>query len=83
VNRQHFIIGEPSECIEQIEGYAKIRYRSHRSSHELRDPDLEFVERSMRLFGEQAIPRFATQIGRRKRAFDFFSPVAGLLSLAL
>jgi probable F420-dependent oxidoreductase len=59
VSRKHFIIGEASECIEQIEAYAKLGIGHIACLMNFGDPDLEFVERSMRLFGERVIPHFA------------------------
>lgn len=58
VNRQHFIIGEASECIEQVEEYTKLGIGHIACLMNFGDPDLELVERSMRLFGERVIPRF-------------------------
>ena len=62
VNREHFIIGEASECIEQIEGYAKMGIGHIACMMNFGDPDIELVERSMRLFGEQVIPYFAARV---------------------
>jgi alkanesulfonate monooxygenase SsuD/methylene tetrahydromethanopterin reductase-like flavin-dependent oxidoreductase (luciferase family) len=58
VNREHFIIGEASECIERIEEYAELGIGHIACLMNFGDPDLEFVERSMRLFGERVIPHF-------------------------
>ena len=65
VSRQHFIIGEPSECIERIQEYAAMGIRHIACLMNFGDPDLDLVDGSMRLFGERVIPHFAT--GQNKR----------------
>lgn len=59
VDRTHFIIGEASECIEQIERYASMGIGHIACLMNFGNPDIELVERSMRLFGERVIPHFA------------------------
>lgn len=54
----HFILGEPSECIDKIEAY-----REHGVGHiaclmNFGNPPLEIVDRSMRLFAEKVMPHF-------------------------
>lgn len=56
-----FIIGEPSECIEIIERYTELGIEHIACLMNFGGPDLELVERSMRLFGEQVIPHFASR----------------------
>ena len=58
VDRTHFIIGEASECIELIGEYAKLGIGHIACLMDFGDPDLELVERSMRLFGERVMPHF-------------------------
>jgi probable F420-dependent oxidoreductase len=53
----HFIIGEPGECIEQIRRYEAIGIGHIACLMNFGAPDLELVERSMRLLGEQVMPR--------------------------
>jgi alkanesulfonate monooxygenase SsuD/methylene tetrahydromethanopterin reductase-like flavin-dependent oxidoreductase (luciferase family) len=55
----HFIIGEASECIEQIDQYARMGIGHIACLMNFGNPDLKLVERSMRLFGERIIPHFA------------------------
>ncbi len=59
VSEQHFIIGEPAECIEQIEAYAALGIDHIACLMNFGNPDLGFVEQSMRLFGERVLPRVA------------------------
>ena len=54
---EHFIIGEPVECIEQIRRYESIGIGHIACLMNFGGPDLDIVERSMRLLGEQIIPR--------------------------
>ena len=54
----HFILGEPSECVEKIH-----TYREHGVGHiaclmNFGNPPLEIVDRSMRLFAEKVMPQF-------------------------
>jgi len=59
VDRMHFIIGEASECIERIDEYAGMGIGHIACLMNFGNPDLELVERSIRLFGERVIPHFA------------------------
>jgi alkanesulfonate monooxygenase SsuD/methylene tetrahydromethanopterin reductase-like flavin-dependent oxidoreductase (luciferase family) len=59
VSAQHFIIGEPVECIEQINAYAALGIDHIACLMNFGNPDLAFVERSMRLFGENVLPHVA------------------------
>lgn len=58
--RSHFIFGEPSECIEQIERYAEmgVGHIACLMSFGVRDVDL--VDHSLELFCERVLPRFST-----------------------
>jgi probable F420-dependent oxidoreductase len=56
VSEQHFIIGEPAECIEQIHAYAALGVGHIACLMNFGNPDLAFVEQSLRLFGEQVLP---------------------------
>lgn len=56
LSRDHFIIGEPAECIELIHEYAGIGIGHIACLMNFGKPDLALVECSMRLFGEQVIP---------------------------
>lgn len=54
--RQHFIIGEPQECIEQIEQYASLGIGHVACLMNFGKPDADVVETSMRLFAERVMP---------------------------
>lgn len=56
--RDTFIIGEPAECIELIERYVEAGIDHIACLMNFGRPDLDLVERSMRLFGERVIPHF-------------------------
>ena len=56
--RQHFIIGEPEECIEQIESYRALGVRHVACLMNFGKPETQRVEASLRLFGERVLPRF-------------------------
>jgi probable F420-dependent oxidoreductase len=56
VSEQHFIIGEPADCIEQIHAYAALGISHIACLMNFGNPDLAFVEQSMRLFGERVLP---------------------------
>ena len=58
LSRDHFIIGEPSECIELIDEYAAIGIGHIACLMNFGTPDAALVDRSMRLFGEKVIPHF-------------------------
>lgn len=53
----HFIIGEPGECIELIGRYEAMGIGHIACLMNFGGPDLGLVERSMRLLGEQVMPR--------------------------
>jgi alkanesulfonate monooxygenase SsuD/methylene tetrahydromethanopterin reductase-like flavin-dependent oxidoreductase (luciferase family) len=52
----HFIIGEPQECIEQIHRYQAAGIGHMACLMNFGGPDLDVVDRSMRLFGERVLP---------------------------
>jgi alkanesulfonate monooxygenase SsuD/methylene tetrahydromethanopterin reductase-like flavin-dependent oxidoreductase (luciferase family) len=55
----HFIISEPAECVERIERYRAFGIKKISCLMNFGGPDLEQVERSMRLFAERVKPHFA------------------------
>jgi radical SAM/Cys-rich protein len=57
--RTHFVIGEPSECVERVEEYEAIGIRHIACLMNFGGPPLERVERSMRLLGERVMPAVA------------------------
>jgi probable F420-dependent oxidoreductase len=59
VSEEHFILGEPAECIEQIQAYAALGIDHIACLMNFGNPDLALVERSMRLFGERVLPDVA------------------------
>ena len=54
--RDHFIIGEPAECIERVHEYAELGVDEIACLMNFGNPDLEAVERSMGLFAERVAP---------------------------
>lgn len=62
-SRQHFILGEPSECIERLHEYAEMGATEIACLMNFGKPELPIVERSMRLFAERVAP-FAPDAGR-------------------
>lgn len=58
LSREHFVIGEPAECVERIAAYAELGIEHIACLMNFGGPDLEVVERSMRLFGERVLPHF-------------------------
>jgi probable F420-dependent oxidoreductase len=58
LGRDQFIIGEADECIERIEAYSELGIEHIACLMNFASPDLELVDRSMRLFGEKIIPHF-------------------------
>ncbi len=58
VARDHFIIGEPAECVERVEAYAELGIGHIACLMNFGAPDREVVERSVRSFGERVLPRF-------------------------
>ncbi len=59
VSREHFIIGEPSECVERLAAYAEIGIDHVACLMSFGGPPPERVEASIRLFGEEVLPRVA------------------------
>lgn len=59
VARDHFVIGEPAECIERVQAYAELGVGHIACLMNFGAPDPQQVERSIRLFGERVLPRFA------------------------
>lgn len=55
----HFIIGEPAECIELIERYRSLGIEEIACLMNFGGPEPDWVESSMRLFAERVMPRFA------------------------
>jgi alkanesulfonate monooxygenase SsuD/methylene tetrahydromethanopterin reductase-like flavin-dependent oxidoreductase (luciferase family) len=55
----HFIIGEPAECVELIERYRALGIAEIACLMNFGGPDLDQVERSMRLFAQRVRPHFA------------------------
>lgn len=56
VSHQHFVIGEPSECIDRLSAYAELGVDHIACLMNFGGPELEWVDRSMRLFGERVLP---------------------------
>ena len=56
VSREHFVIGEPDECIERIASYAELGIDHIACLMNFGFPPLEIVERSLRLFRERVLP---------------------------
>jgi alkanesulfonate monooxygenase SsuD/methylene tetrahydromethanopterin reductase-like flavin-dependent oxidoreductase (luciferase family) len=56
--REHFIIGEPAECVEQILQYEELGVRHLACLMNVGKPPLDLVESSLRRFGAEVFPRF-------------------------
>jgi probable F420-dependent oxidoreductase len=56
--REHFIIGEASECVEQIRLYEDLGIGHLACLMNFGKPPLDLVDASLRRFGEQVLPRF-------------------------
>jgi len=56
--RQHFIIGEASECVEQIGRYEALGIGHIACLMNFGKPPLDLVEASLRRFGAEVLPRF-------------------------
>lgn len=54
----HFIIGEPTECVELIERYRALGIAEIACLMNFGGPNPDEVEHSMRLFAERVMPRF-------------------------
>lgn len=59
LSRDRFIIGEAAECIERIDEYAGLGIEHIACLMNFGSPDLELVDRSMRLFAEKVISHFS------------------------
>lgn len=59
VARDHFVIGEPSECIERLQAYAELGIGHVACLMNFGGPDPDLAERSIRIFGERVLPSFA------------------------
>jgi alkanesulfonate monooxygenase SsuD/methylene tetrahydromethanopterin reductase-like flavin-dependent oxidoreductase (luciferase family) len=59
LNRELFIIGEPSECIERIHAYEDLGIGHIACLMNFGGADPEMADRSLRLFGEKVLPMFA------------------------
>jgi len=55
-SEEHFILGEPSECVERLHEYAAAGAGEIACLMNFGKPDLAAVERSMRLFAERVAP---------------------------
>ena len=58
-SRQHFIIGEASECVDLIQEYAHMGIGHIACLMNFGNPPIEMVEESLRRFGENVLPRCA------------------------
>ena len=56
--REHFIIGEPAECVEQILRYEELGVGHLACLMNVGHPPLDLVESSLRRFGAEVRPRF-------------------------
>jgi alkanesulfonate monooxygenase SsuD/methylene tetrahydromethanopterin reductase-like flavin-dependent oxidoreductase (luciferase family) len=56
IDADHFIIGEPAECIDRIHRYAALGIKEIACLMNFGAPEEEAVERSMRLLAERVIP---------------------------
>lgn len=54
--RDHFVVGEPSECVERLHEYAELGVGEIACLMNFGDPDPAAVERSMDLFAERVAP---------------------------
>jgi len=55
---EHFIVGEPAECIEKVHAYAELGIEHICCFMKFGNTDLDLAETSLRRFGEQVIPHF-------------------------
>jgi len=58
VAAEHFIVGEPLECIEKVAAYARLGIEHICCFMEFGKTDLELAEASLRRFGEKVLPHF-------------------------
>lgn len=56
---EHLIVGDASFCVDAIEHYRAIGIKEIACLMNFGGPDLDAVERSMRLFGEKVMPRIS------------------------
>lgn len=56
---QHFIIGEPAECIEKVAAYAELGIEHICCFMEFGKTELDLAEASLRRFGDRVLPHFA------------------------
>ena len=56
--REHFIIGEPEECVDLISQYKEMDIGEIACLMNYGNPELETVEKSMRLFADKVMPKF-------------------------
>jgi alkanesulfonate monooxygenase SsuD/methylene tetrahydromethanopterin reductase-like flavin-dependent oxidoreductase (luciferase family) len=61
VCRHNLVIGEPGECLEQITGYSDLGVRHIACLTSFGAPPAEVARRSIRLLGEEVIPRLGDQ----------------------
>ena len=55
---QNFVIGEPAECIDTINEYIELGIGEIACLMNFGGPDLDKVERSMKLMSEKVMPEF-------------------------
>jgi alkanesulfonate monooxygenase SsuD/methylene tetrahydromethanopterin reductase-like flavin-dependent oxidoreductase (luciferase family) len=55
---EHFIVGEPSECIDKIHAYASLGIEHICCFMKFGNTDLDAAEASLRRFGEKVLPAF-------------------------
>jgi alkanesulfonate monooxygenase SsuD/methylene tetrahydromethanopterin reductase-like flavin-dependent oxidoreductase (luciferase family) len=65
---EHFIVGEPTECVDTIEAYASLGIGHICCFMQFGRTPIDLAEASLRRFGDQVIPRF--QGGPSSRAAD-------------
>lgn len=58
LSREHFIIGEPAECIDLVSQYEEMGIGEIACLMNYGGPDLETVDKSMRLFADKVMPQF-------------------------
>ncbi|MGI9553390.1 MAG: LLM class flavin-dependent oxidoreductase [Thermodesulfobacteriota bacterium] len=58
VNEENFIIGEPQECIEKVNQYIDLGIGEIACLMNFGGPDLDKVEKSMKLLSEKVMPEF-------------------------
>lgn len=59
MNRELFIIGEPSECIERIQAYEELGIGHIACLMNFGGAERDMADESLRLFGEKVLPTFA------------------------